>query len=166
MLAIPMVFRWVLRREVLGIPLFGRALVRAGSIGINRSSRAQAVASLQKVRDVLADGWSVLIFPEGTTTLDGNLLPFKKGAFMLAIQTGAPILPVTCSGTFKILPRGKKIFRPGHVTVTIGKPIPTAGLTKKDIHNLIEQARQEISSHLNPLDTARNAQSQPDPNQH
>ncbi len=85
---LPFRFRWVIKRELLRIPLFGWALGRTGAISLNRSNRTQAVRSLEDAGSKLAGGWSVLIYPEGSRTSDGNLQPFKKGAFMMAVQTG------------------------------------------------------------------------------
>jgi len=143
-------FRWVLKRELLSIPVFGWGLSAMGAVGLDRSNSAGAVTSMQRAGDRLKDGWSLLIYPEGTTTWDGELLPFKKGAFMLAVQTGAPILPVTTNGAFQILPRGTTLIRPGHVTVTVGDPILTRGLTEEDIPALMERTYKEIHKHLDP----------------
>jgi 1-acyl-sn-glycerol-3-phosphate acyltransferase len=147
---LPLRFRWVIKRELLKIPMFGWALGATGAISLNRSDRQQAVRSLKDGVSKLAGGWSVLIYPEGTRTSDGNLQPFKKGAFMMAVQTGIPILPVTCNGAFKILPKKTIVFRPGHVTLTVGDPIPTEGLTEEDVPELMEKTRAAISKNLNP----------------
>jgi 1-acyl-sn-glycerol-3-phosphate acyltransferase len=147
---LPLRFRWILKKSLLRIPLFGWALSGTGAIGIDRSNRTQSVESLRRASEKLRGGWSILIYPEGTRTFDGHLLPFKKGAFMMAVQTGIPILPVTSNGAFKVLPRGSIWFRPGHITVTIGDPIITEGLTEQDVPALMEKARAEISKSLDP----------------
>lgn len=149
-LVLPTRFRWVLKKSLLQIPLFGWAVGRTGAIAIDRSDRRQAVESLRHAPEKLKGGWSVLIYPEGTRTRDGQLLPFKKGAFMMAVQTGIPILPVTSNGAFKVLPRDSIWFRPGHITVTIGDPIVTEGLTEADVPALMEKTRAEISKSLDP----------------
>jgi 1-acyl-sn-glycerol-3-phosphate acyltransferase len=147
---LPLRFRWVIKRELLKIPMFGWALGATGAISLNRSDRQQAVRSLKDGVSKLAGGWSVLIYPEGTRTSDGNLQPFKKGAFMMAVQTGIPILPVTCNGAFKVLPKKTIVFHPGHVTLTVGDPIPTDGLTEKDLPELMEKTRAAICKNLDP----------------
>lgn len=147
-LVLPTRFRWVLKKSLLRIPLFGWALGRTGAIAIDRSNRSQSVESLRRAPEKLKGGWSVLIYPEGTRTPDGQLLPFKKGAFMMAVQTGIPILPVTTNGAFKVLPRDTIWFRPGHITVTIGDPIATEGLTEQDVPALMEKTRAEINKLL------------------
>ncbi len=145
---LPLRFRWVIKKELAKIPVFGWALNRAGAISIDRSNRRQSVQSLQGAKEKLKGGWSVLIYPEGTRSTDGVLLPFKKGAFMMAVQTGIPIIPVTTNGAFKVLPKKTVWFRPGHITVTVGNPIITTGLTEKDVPDLMEKTRAEINRNL------------------
>ena len=147
---LPTPFRWVIKKELLKIPLFGRALGATGAICLDRSDKDRSVQTLQESTDKFRGGWSVLIYPEGTRTPDGLLHPFKKGAFMMAVQTGISILPVTCNGAFKILPKKKFLFRPGHVTLTIGDPMVTKGLTVNDVPQLMERTWQAINQHLNP----------------
>jgi 1-acyl-sn-glycerol-3-phosphate acyltransferase len=100
---LPVRFRWVIKKELLKIPLFGWALSSTGAISLDRSKREESVKRLQEATAKLAGGWCVLIYPEGTRTSDGMIQDFKKGPFMMAVQTGIPILPVTCNGAFKIL---------------------------------------------------------------
>lgn len=146
---LPVKFRWVVKKELLIIPLFGWALARTGAVPLNRKDRAESINKLQEAAgSKFRGGWSVLIYPEGTRSSDGNLQDFKKGAFMMAVQTGITILPVTCNGAFKVLPRDTIFFRPGHITLTFGDPIETAGLTVNDIPQLMEKTRQEMSRHF------------------
>ncbi|MCL5124432.1 MAG: 1-acyl-sn-glycerol-3-phosphate acyltransferase [Deltaproteobacteria bacterium] len=145
---LPLRFRWVIKRELLRIPVFGWALAGTGAIAIDRSDREKAVESLNKAKDKLSKGWSMLIYPEGTRTADGNLLPFKKGPFMIAVQTGLPILPVASNGAFKILPKKTIAFRPGRITLTVGEPIITKDLTENDVPWLMEQTRMAIAKNL------------------
>jgi 1-acyl-sn-glycerol-3-phosphate acyltransferase len=147
---LPVRFRWVVKKELTKIPVFGWALAGTGAIAIDRSDPKQSVETLQRATDKLKGSWSVLIYPEGTRTKDGHLQPLKKGAFMMAVQTGIPILPVTSNGAFKVLPKKTVWFRPGHITVTLGDPIVTAGLTEKDVPDLMERTRAAISKNLDP----------------
>lgn len=147
---LPLRFRWVLKKELIKVPLFGWAVARTGAISLDRSNRAQSVEKLRDGADKLKYGWSVLIYPEGTRTPDGKLLPLKKGAFMLAVQTGIAILPVTSNGAHKILPRKTLLFRPGHITVTIGDPINTEGMTESDVPELMDKTREAIEKNLEP----------------
>ncbi len=147
--ALPLKFRWVIKKELLRIPVLGWALWTTGPIAIDRSNPSASIEKLNREKDEkLKDGWSVLIYPEGTRTPDGNLKDFKKGAFMMAVQTGIPILPVVCNGAFKILPKKTLAFRSGHVTLTICPPIPTKGLSVKDVPELMSKTRQAILSEL------------------
>jgi 1-acyl-sn-glycerol-3-phosphate acyltransferase len=147
---LPMRFRWALKKKLLSIPLFGRGLISMGAVSIDRSNPGKALKVILNATERLKDGWSVLIYPEGTTTHDGQMLPFKRGPFLLAVKTGAPILPVTCNGAFKIMPRGSRLIKPGHVKVVIGKPIMTTGLNEKDVPALMEKTRAEMRKHLDP----------------
>jgi len=147
---LPVRFRWVIKKELLKVPLFGPALGRTGAISLDRSNRTQSVQRLRGGAEKLKGGWSVLIYPEGTRTPDGQLLPFKKGAFMMAVQTGLPILPVTSNGAHKILPKNTIVFRSGHITVTIGDPISTEGMTESDVPELMEKTRQAVAKNLDP----------------
>ena len=147
---LPTPFRWVVKKELLKIPVFGWALNRTGAISLDRSNREKAIKSLQSAKDKLTGGWSVLIYPEGTRSQDPHLQPFKKGAFMLAVQTGVPILPITCNGAYRILPKKTITFVPGHVTIHVGDPIATKGLTVDDVPDLMERTRAEMLKYLDP----------------
>ncbi|MDQ1237829.1 MAG: 1-acyl-sn-glycerol-3-phosphate acyltransferase [Thermodesulfobacteriota bacterium] len=145
---LPTPFRWVIKKELLKIPLFGPALGRTGAIAIDRSNSEKAIKSLEEGKKKLEGGWSVVIYPEGTRSPDENLQPFKKGAFMMAVQTGIPILPVTCNGAFRVLPKKTIFFLPGHIEVVIADPIQTEGLTQEDVPDLIERTRLAMLSNL------------------
>jgi len=145
---LPLRFRWVIKKELLKIPLFGQALGGTGAISIDRSDSQKAVKSLQEGTEKLKGGWSVLIYPEGTRSSDENLQPFKKGPFMMAVQTGIPILPVTCNGAFRVLPKKTIVFRSGHIEVRVGDPILTEGLTEQDVPALMEKTRKAILENL------------------
>lgn len=147
---LPIKFRWVVKKELLKIPLWGWALGRTGAVALDRSNRREAVKKLREGSSKLSKGWSLLIYPEGTRSPDGNLQPFKKGAFMLAVDTGVPILPVTINGAFPLLPKNTLALRSGHMTITIGDPIPTAGLTEKDVPELMEKTRAAMSENFDP----------------
>jgi len=150
LMSMPRPFGWVVKESLLRVPLFGRVLASSGAISINRSDSRRAVEQLNKGIEQLKDGWSILIYPEGTRTSDGNLQPFKKGAFRLAISTGIPLLPVTVNGAFQILPKNTFNVRSGRVRITIGEPIQTQGLTQEDLPELMEATRQAILRNFEP----------------
>jgi 1-acyl-sn-glycerol-3-phosphate acyltransferase len=126
--------RWVAKKELTRIPVFGWALRRAGHIIIDRSDQQQAIASLRAARKQMEEGLSVMIFPEGTRGVTGQpLLPFKKGGFMLALETGFPIVPLAIRGSGRILPRGSLSPGRGDIEVVVGPPIPVAGLGRDEL---------------------------------
>ncbi len=112
--------RMIAKIELFSFPFFGRAMREAGFIAIDRNSRNSALASLRRAKDAMRSGVNVWIAPEGTRSPNGELLPFKKGGFHLALDVGEPILPVTVQGTLRALPRGSAMSQRGaDVRVTI-----------------------------------------------
>ncbi|MBT8351297.1 MAG: 1-acyl-sn-glycerol-3-phosphate acyltransferase [Deltaproteobacteria bacterium] len=101
---IPAQFRWLAKAELFKIPLFGRAMRGCGYISIDRADRKSAFKSLKKAADTIRNGVSVLIFPEGTRSLDGKIRDFKKGGFVLSVDSGVSIIPVIIHGTWSIMP--------------------------------------------------------------
>jgi 1-acyl-sn-glycerol-3-phosphate acyltransferase len=137
-------FRWLAKMELFKIPIFGRAMRKAGYISIDRYNRESAFESLKVAADKIKSGVSVLIFPEGTRSRDGNIRPFKKGGFVMAIDSGVPIVPVVITGTRAIMPRGKFRVYPGHVSMVIHKPIGTSIYTRETKEALMESVRRVI----------------------
>ena len=126
----PGTMRMVAKTELYKVPLFGRAMTAAGFIEIDRSNRERAIASLEVARERLAHGVSVWIAPEGTRSRDGSISAFKKGGFILAMETGLPIVPVGIAGSREILPAGtRRVHRGARVLVAIGKPIAAPPLS-------------------------------------
>jgi 1-acyl-sn-glycerol-3-phosphate acyltransferase len=115
-----------------------------GFVPIDRSDRDKAMASIDRGADSLRAGNSFLIFPEGTRSRTGHLLPFKKGGFIMAIQAQAPIVPVAVQGGRAAMKKGSALVRPVRVTVRVGAPVPTTGLTLDDRDALIEKVRREV----------------------
>lgn len=149
---IPVEYRFVGKVELTRIPLFGPAWISAGHIAIDRGDRQRAIESLEAAGEVLhRERVVVVMFPEGTRTPDGELLPFKKGAFVLAAQTQVPLVPVGIDGSRAVMPKGSFLIRPGTVRVRIGSPIPTeaAGADARD--RLLAQARDAVQELRRPL---------------
>ncbi len=121
--ALPVEFRFLVKKELFKVPLLGFAMRKAGYIPIDRKNSRAAVKSMKEAAQRLKKGASIVIFPEGTRSVDGNLQPFKEGGFMLAIKSQRPVVPVAIKGSHNILPKGKIFARPGEVKVQIGKPI-------------------------------------------
>lgn len=135
-------FRWTVKKELFRIPLLGLAMKRAGYILIDRGNHEKAVRSLKVAAERIRQGTSIVIFPEGTRSFDGELqYPFKKGGFHLAIQSGVPIVPITVVGTREILPKHKMRVKPGKITMNIGKPVNSQG---KDLSSLMEEVYKSI----------------------
>lgn len=141
---IPGTFRFVAKRELRKIPIMGGALKAAGHIYIDRQRRQSAFGSYQKAAEIVKSGISAMVFGEGTRSRTGNLLPFKKGPFVLAIAAQVPVLPVYCAHTFGILPKGGWRIHPQPVTLYFGEPISTAGMDYEDRKNLLKQTQRVI----------------------
>ena len=136
--------RMVAKRVLFFIPIFGWSLWMCGFIPINRRDREQAIRSLEKAADRIRSGTSVLVFPEGTRSRTGQLLPFKKGGFVMAIEAGAPIVPIVVKGTRQIMPPGSLGVGKGRIAVRFGEPVETAGLRPEDRESLIARVRAEM----------------------
>jgi 1-acyl-sn-glycerol-3-phosphate acyltransferase len=134
-------FRW---------PVYGGTIRRIGMFPIDRTNTAQAVESLRRAALWTREHarFSFGIMPEGTRTLDGRLGPFKRGGFLMAIETGLDILPVVEKGAYRINHKGTKVIRPGRIEVTIEAPIPTAGYAKDNVGQLVERVRRVFLERL------------------
>jgi 1-acyl-sn-glycerol-3-phosphate acyltransferase len=137
-------FRWLAKKELFKIPIFGHAMRNVGYISIDRSDRQSAFESLKVAAEKIKSGVSVLIFPEGTRSRDGKIRPFKKGGFVMAIDSGVPIVPVVITGTRSIMPKGRFRVYPGHVSMVIHKPIETSIYTPETKDGLMEKVRRVI----------------------
>jgi 1-acyl-sn-glycerol-3-phosphate acyltransferase len=131
-------------------PIYGHLMKRIGMIPISRKNPRRAVESLKKAGELLRaqQDLSVGIMPEGTRTRNGKLSPFKRGGFLLAIESGLDILPITQAGAYKIKQKTHWIIRPGKLTVTIDTPIPVKGYTKENISELMDKVRNVMLRHV------------------
>lgn len=136
------------KKEMRRMPLLGKVWEVGGFIPVDRKDRAQSDAAIALAVERLRGGYSFLVFPEGTRSHDGELQPFKKGAFILAIQAQAPIIPVAIIGTGKAMRRGSRLIWPATVQVRFGTPVPTTGLTYEDRDHLVEDVRSRIGRML------------------
>jgi 1-acyl-sn-glycerol-3-phosphate acyltransferase len=142
---IPAQFRFMAKEGLFQIPFLGTHLTQAGHIPVPRENPRAAVKSLTRAAETIRERLvSVLIFPEGGRSMDGELQPFKEGAAYIAIKAGVPVVPITLIGTREILAMGSATFRPGRVKLRIGDPIPTQGLTMRDREELTECIRKRI----------------------
>ena len=145
---IPDQIRIVYKRELEKIPVFGWGLKWGSYIGIDRGRGMEAARSLEEAVEKIRKGASVLLYAEGTRTLDGKLQPFKRGAFNLAVKAGVPVVPLTVNGSFNILPKHSMSVRPGTVDLTLDSPIEVSSDDGKDGElALMEQVHALIASH-------------------
>jgi 1-acyl-sn-glycerol-3-phosphate acyltransferase len=145
---VPRQFRIVAKGALFKIPVFGWALSVAGYVRVDRGDREQAFASLDMAAEGVRSGMPLLIFPEGTRSPDGSLGPFKKGGFVLAAKSKAPIVPVVIEGTYRVLVRKTWRVRPGRVKATFLRPIDTSAYTYETREELMEHVRAAISGAL------------------
>ena len=145
---IPASFRFIAKKQLARIPLFGWAMAAGRFIFIDRQNAVAARRSMEEAARRIRSGQSVVIFPEGTRTRDGRLLPFKKGGFHLAIDSGAAIVPVAIRGSRAIMPRGAALIRAGTVAVEVDEPIPTDGMTASDREALMVKVRGRVAAML------------------
>ena len=141
---LPVQFRWLAKAELFKIPIFGYAMKRAGYISINRFDRKSAIQSLNKAAEIIRNGTSVIIFPEGTRSQNQNIQSFKKGGFVLAVDSGVPIIPVIIHGTWRIMQKKQILVRPGNVVLEIKKPINTLDYTRETKGDLMEKVRNIV----------------------
>jgi 1-acyl-sn-glycerol-3-phosphate acyltransferase len=140
--------RILYKAELRKLPILVRAFDVAKFVPLERGNREQSLPAIERAAEALRDGASFLIFPEGTRSRTGELLPFKKGGFIMALKGQAPIVPVAISGTRDALRKGSFIIRPVHVVIHFGPPIETAGLGVEDRDELIVRARTAVASLL------------------
>lgn len=146
--AIPVQFRTLAKRELFLIPLFGWVLALAGFVGIDRSHRDKAIRSLDRAAVKIRKGTSLLVYAEGTRSPDGRLLPFKKGGFVLAIKAGVPVVPLTLQGSRGVLPKGSLSIRPGLIRVDIGDPIDPTPFDLEHKEALMQRVRAVMEERL------------------
>lgn len=141
-------FKWVMKKELRNVVGIGVACERLGHIYIDRTDHAAAVATLERAKNTIVDGTSVVFFPEGTRSRSGKLKPFKKGAFRMALDLGLPILPLTIVGTRDVLPAGTTDLMPGSARLVIHPPVAVEGCTFEDCNRLSDEVRSVIASSL------------------
>jgi 1-acyl-sn-glycerol-3-phosphate acyltransferase len=134
------------KAELQKLPILGKVMVAGGFVPVERDRREASLASIDAAAESIRQGNSFLIFPEGTRSRTAELLPFKKGGFIMAIKAQAPIVPVAVSGGREAMRKGSWIVRPVMVDVTIGEPVETAGYTLDDRDQLIEVVRERIEA--------------------
>ena len=142
---LPWDLKYLAKKEIFESPIMGWGMKLAGDIGVVRGDRRSGVKALLECRRKLASGVSVIIFPEGTRSRTDEMLPFKDGAFRIAVDQQVPIQPVALAGTRNALPPGSMLFGKSNAVIRILDPVPTAGLTAADVPALTERVRELIA---------------------
>ena len=152
---LPVKYSFVGKKELASIPGFGAAWRRVGHYAIDRGDNKAAATALREVGErIAADTATVVMFPEGTRSESERMAKFKTGAFLLAIKAQVPVVPVALAGTHPIMPKGRWAIRPGVVRVHVGEPISTAGLLRRDRHDLARRAHDAVEELLRHGDAA------------
>ena len=152
---LPREMKWVAKESLFKVPWLGLVFKMSGDIPVRRGDSESGGAALAKARRYLDRGMNVMIFPEGTRSAKATLLPFKSGAFRLALEAGVPVLPVAVSGTAQGMPKGNPWVRPCRAYARILEPVPTAGLTTNDVAKLRDEVRARIAAALPPAETGQ-----------
>lgn len=145
MAAIPVKYRFVINHRAATWPLIGLTVRKVGHIVVDRTKLASRHACAVEMRDTLRRGTSLIIFPEGTIGEPGRLLPFKPGAFHIAVEAGRPVVPVTLRGTRPVIAEGLGHIRPGPIEVSILEPLQTGTISRTEINRLRDRAQMEIA---------------------
>ncbi len=143
---LPVNLRFVAKHVLKYVPFLGWYMWATRMIFVHRRRRGVSMGSLRDAGARVRDGANVLVFPEGTRSRDGSLLPFKKGAFVLAAAAGVPIVPVAIEGSGRCMAPDSFRVRPGLIRIKLGEPIPTAEPPKADIEELVQQTRDAITA--------------------
>ena len=141
---IPGQFRWIAKKELFHIPIFGAAMKNAGYIEIDRHNHEKAMQSLDEAALRIREGKSVMSFPEGTRSRNGEIKDFKQGIFHLAIKSGVPIVPISIIGSGQIMPKRSLKITPGKVKLVIDKPVDVTSYNTENRHELIDKVRKVI----------------------
>ncbi|MCD6193207.1 MAG: 1-acyl-sn-glycerol-3-phosphate acyltransferase [Candidatus Aminicenantes bacterium] len=148
-LVIPQPVRVILKREIFRIPFVGIGMKMVDFVPVDRRGVQGGKKAIQKAAQLMKErGYSFLIFPEGTRSRTGEMQAFRRGGFFLALESGAPIVPITVKGTFELMPRGSFFCRPGQIEVIFHPPVSTKGYTPENMPELIELVRKKILTGL------------------
>jgi 1-acyl-sn-glycerol-3-phosphate acyltransferase len=145
---LPWEIKFLSKESVFRIPLLGWLMRTAGDVPLARGDKDSARAALEQMRRRLTEGASVIVFPEGTRSADGSLAPFREGAFRLALEVSADVVPLAIRGTETALPKHSLVFAPTTATVTVLAPVETAGSSSADASGVAERVRGDIARGL------------------
>lgn len=140
--------KWIQKQSLRKIPLVGFASEKAGHVFVDNSNLSTRAETIDRAKAQIADGVSMVIFPEGARTLTGKMGRFKRGAYYIAYDMRLPIVPITINGSYDVLKRNTRQLKPGRLEMVIHPPIPTVGLTESDLPELIDRTKEIIHSAL------------------
>jgi len=141
----PVSFRWVAKRQLFSIPFFGWAMKKAGYISLDRENPREAIKAIEVAAKKIKEGTNLVVFPEGTRSKDGMLLPFKKGVFSLAVRAGVPLVPVGIKDTYILQPKGSLIpLKKGLIYINIGEYVCVTGNSAKEKLRLMDEIKKRI----------------------
>ncbi len=146
--AVPCPFGFVAKSELARVPILGSAIRHSPSVFLDRSTARKSLASMQAAGRTIREGLSVIIFPEGARSFRRELLEFKKGAFLLALEAGVPLVPVTIIDGFDVIDESRKVARPGVIHVHIGMPIHVEGKSRRELTGLMEEVADGMRAQL------------------
>ena len=141
---LPVQLRWVAKSSLFKIPFVGWSMTASGYIPVERESRKKSYQAFLATIEQLKSGNSIVIFPEGTRSVDGTIGPFKKGGPLLAVRSGAPLVPVTLLGSGDIIKKGSGIIKPGRIQIIISPPISSQAVKEDDEENVLHNLRDTI----------------------
>jgi 1-acyl-sn-glycerol-3-phosphate acyltransferase len=148
--ALPRRISILVKKELFRIPILGAAMKLVRFVPVDRADREAAAGSVDLAVQYLGEGLSFVVYPEGTRSLDGRLGTFKKGAFILAIRAGVPVVPISIVGAEKVMPRGSRGIHPGEVLIRFHPPVDSSGYTLEEKDRLLDCVRAAIASGLPP----------------
>jgi 1-acyl-sn-glycerol-3-phosphate acyltransferase len=142
---LPVDFRIIHKRSLLLVPVVGVYLFAAGHVAIDRKNAFRARRSLARAAETIRRGASMIVFPEGTRSAGGEVAAFKRGSFLLAVRTAAPVVPLSIAGVKAVIPRGLRSLRPGTVRLVVHRPLATGGRDERDAGHLAEEVRRIVA---------------------
>lgn len=146
---IPGFARAIAKKEIFRVPILGQGMHVVEFIPVDRKGRSGGRRAIEKAAALIREkGYSFMVFPEGTRSRDGRLQEFRRGGFFLALQSGVPIVPVSISGTFPLLPRGRFTIKRGRVNIRFHDAVPVDGYDQDSLHELIARVREAVRSGL------------------
>ena len=152
--ALPYPFGFAAKAELKEVPFLGHAIAGSPSVFVDKRDARRAVETIREAAERIRAGMSVLIFPEGKRTYSGGLARFERGAFVLAVEAGVPLVPVTLHGAYRLLDERRGLLRPGEVTVVVHEPLPTEDLTRRDVPALMARVYALMQADLEAYERA------------